>query len=289
MEIIVGKNAGICLVAQKAIDRMLEEAKKDSVYCIGEIVHNRNVVESLEKVGINFIKKVEESKGTIIIGAHGVSKDIYESIKKTNKEVIDLTCPKVMNVKKIAEEYFEKGYFIIIFGKPNHSEVLGIKSIAKNECVNIANKDQVSETLNRIKDKNRILIISQTTFSSAKFDEIVEEIKKQLKMDVILEVKKTVCSTTEIRQKETKEIAKKVNAMIIVGDKESSNTNELYSIAFKYCDNTQFVLNAEELDFSLIKKDDKIGIMAGASTPKEDIYKIKNALLEFEKINKKED
>ncbi len=289
MEIIVGKNAGICLVAQKAIDRMLEEAKKDSVYCIGEIVHNRNVVESLEKVGINFIKKVEESKGTIIIGAHGVSKDIYESIKKTNKEVIDLTCPKVMNVKKIAEEYFEKGYFIIIFGKPNHSEVLGIKSIAKNECVNIANKDQVSETLNRIKDKNRILIISQTTFSSAKFDEIVEEIKKQLKMDVILEVKKTVCSTTEIRQKETKEIAKKVNAMIIVGDKESSNTNELYSIACKYCDNTQFVLNAEELDFSLIKKDDKIGIMAGASTPKEDIYKIKNALLEFEKINKKED
>lgn len=289
MEIIVGKNAGICLVAQKAIDRMLEEAKKDSVYCIGEIVHNRNVVESLEKVGINFIKKVEESKGTIIIGAHGVSKDIYESIKKTNKEVIDLTCPKVMNVKKIAEEYFEKGYFIIIFGKPNHSEVLGIKSIAKNECENIANKDQVSETLNRIKDKNRILIISQTTFSSAKFDEIVEEIKKQLKMDVILEVKKTVCSTTEIRQKETKEIAKKVNAMIIVGDKESSNTNELYSIAFKYCDNTQFVLNAEELDFSLIKKDDKIGIMAGASTPKEDIYKIKNALLEFEKINKKED
>ena len=289
MEIIVVKNAGICLVAQKAIDRMLEEAKKDSVYCIGEIVHNRNVVESLEKVGINFIKKVEESKGTIIIGAHGVSKDIYESIKKTNKEVIDLTCPKVMNVKKIAEEYFEKGYFIIIFGKPNHSEVLGIKSIAKNECVNIANKDQVSETLNRIKDKNRILIISQTTFSSAKFDEIVEEIKKQLKMDVILEVKKTVCSTTEIRQKETKEIAKKVNAMIIVGDKESSNTNELYSIACKYCDNTQFVLNAEELDFSLIKKDDKIGIMAGASTPKEDIYKIKNALLEFEKINKKED
>lgn len=285
MDIIVGENAGICLVAQKAIDKMLEESKKASVYCIGEIVHNRNLVESLKRAGINFIERLEESKGTTIIGAHGVTKDIYEKIKKTNKKVIDLTCPKVMNIKKIAEEYFNKGYFIIILGKSNHPEVLGIKSIAKNEYENLENKDQISDLVNRINDKKRILIISQTTFSSAKFDEIVEELTKQVKGDIILEVKKTVCSTTEIRQKETKKIAKSVDAMIIVGDKNSSNTNELYKIACKYCDNTQFVLNEKELDFSLLRKNYKIGIMAGASTPNEDILAIKNALLESTEIN----
>ena len=148
-----------------------------------------------------------------------------------------------------------------------------------NECENIENKSKITELLNRIKDKKKILLISQTTQSFTIFDEIVEELKKHLKKDVILEINKTVCPTTIDRQNETREMAKNVNAMIIVGDKKSYNTNELNRIACKYCKNTQFICRAEELDLSLIDKNYKIGIMGGASTPKEDILKVEELLL----------
>lgn len=283
MKIIIGKNAGLCYIAQKTIDKALEEAKKGTVYCLGEIVHNRNVIENLKKSGVCFISNIEESKGTTIIGAHGVTKEIYEKAKKVNKKVIDLTCPVILKIKEMAEEYSKKGFFIIIVGKNNHTEVLGIKSIAGTEFANIQNKSEIPDLLNKINNKKRVLIIAQTTFNSNKFDDIIEELKKSIKSDVVLEINKTICATTDNRQKETKEMAENVDAMIIVGDKNSSNTTELYNVACKYCKNTQFVCNAEDLDFSKIKKDFKIGIMAGASTPKEDIIKVKELLLKNNK------
>ena len=283
MEIIIGKNAGLCYIAQKTIDKALEEAKKGTVYCLGEIVHNRNVIDRLKKSGICFINDIEKSKGTTIIGAHGVTKDIYEKAKKVNKEVIDLTCPVIKKIKDMAEEYSKKGFFIIIVGKNNHTEVLGIKSIAGTEFANIQNKSDIPDLEKTINNKKRILIISQTTFNSKKFDEIIEELRKSIKSDVILEINKTICATTDNRQKETEEMAENVDAMIVVGDKNSSNTTELYNVAYKYCKNTQFVCNTEDLDFSKIKKDFKIGIMAGASTPREDIIKVKELLLKNNK------
>ena len=279
MEIIIGKNAGLCSIAQRAVDKLLEETKNGSVYCLGEIVHNRNVIDSLKKAGVCFINNIDESKGTTIIGAHGVTKDIYDKTNKMKKEVIDLTCPVIIKIKKMAEEYSKKGYFIIIVGKSKHTEVLGIKSIVGSEFTNIQNIYEIPDVIKIINNKKRVLVISQTTFNSNIFDEIIEELKKTIKSDVILEINKTICPTTLDRQKETKEMAENVDVMIIVGDKNSSNTTELYNVACKYCRNTQFVCNAEELDFSLIKKSFKIGIMAGASTPKEDIFKIKDVLL----------
>lgn len=284
MEIIIGKNAGLCSVAQRAIDKLLEETKNGNVYCLGEIVHNRNVIDSLKKAGVCFINNIDESKGTTIIGAHGVTKDIYDKTDKMNKEVIDLTCPVIIKIKKMAEEYSKKGYFIIIVGKSNHTEVLGIKSIVGSEFTNIQNKYEIPDVIKIISNKKRVLVISQTTFNSNIFDEIIEELKKTIKSDVILEINKTICLTTLDRQKETKEMAKSVDVMIIVGDKNSSNTTELYNIAHKYCENTQFICCLEELNFNLLRKSYKIGIMGGASTPKEDILKVKNELLTSDRI-----
>ncbi len=279
MEIIIGKNAGFCIIAQRVIDKLLEKAKNGTIYCLGEIVHNRNVIDSLKKSGVCFINSIEESKGTTIIGAHGVTKDIYDKADKMNLDILDLTCPNVLKIHKLVNEYSKKGYFIVIVGKNNHSEVLETKSIAGNECENIENKSQIDKLLKTINNKKKILLLSQTTQSPKIFNEIAQELKKNLKSDVILEIRKTICPTTESRQKETIKIAKSVNAMIIVGDKKSYNTTELYNIACKYCKNTQFICCVEEINLSLIKKDFKVGIMGGASTPEKDIQKVEKALL----------
>lgn len=279
MEIIVGKNAGFCYGVQRAVDKALEEVKKNKTYCLGEMVHNQNVINKLENLGLCFIKTIEESKGNTIIRAHGEPKSVYKKAKEMGINLIDLTCPSVLKIQNLADEYSKKGYFIIIVGKTNHPEVLGIKSRAGCDYRVIDNKSDISELLNIINNKKKVLLISQTTHSSKKFDEIAEELKNSINSDIELEIKKTICPSTEIRQKETEEIAKKVDLMIIIGDKRSSNTNKLYDIACNFCNNVVFVSNETEINLDRFKGIKSVGIMAGASTPKEDIIKIKELLL----------
>lgn len=278
MEIIIGKNAGFCYGVQRAVDGAIEETKKGETYCLGEIVHNQNVIVNLEQKGIKFIKNIEDVRSKTIIRAHGVPKEVYEKAKKMNIDLIDLTCPSVLKIQKIAEEYYKKDFFIIIVGKENHPEVIGIKSHAGKKCIIVANKEEVYEHLKKFQEEKNILLISQTTHSSKKFDEIAEDLKKQLNKNTNFEIKKTICPSTEIRQKETKEIAKKVEMMIIIGDKRSSNTNKLYEISCEFCNKVLFIADVNELDARKIEGIKKIGIMAGASTPKEDIIMVKKKL-----------
>lgn len=280
MEIIIGENAGFCYGVKRAVDMAKREAGNGLTYCLGEIVHNQNVIENLEKEGISFINSIEEAKGKTIIRAHGVPKEVYEKAKELNISLIDLTCPSVLKIQQMVEDYSKKDYFIIIVGNNNHPEIIGIKSRARNKCIVIADKMEIYEQLEKIQNEKNILLISQTTHSSKKFDEIAEELKRQLKNNANLEIKKTICPSTEIRQKETEEIAKRVEVMIIIGDKKSSNTNKLYEISCKYCNKVLFIANEKELDMKQINGTRKIGIMAGASTPKEDIIKVKNKLEE---------
>ena len=129
MEIILGKTAGFCYGVERAVNGAKEEVTKSKeLYCLGEIVHNRNVVEELKKIGIKFIENIEEAKGTTIIRAHGIAKSVYKKAEEMNLKIKDLTCPSVLKIHKIAEEYAEKGYFIILTGKENHPEVIGIAS-----------------------------------------------------------------------------------------------------------------------------------------------------------------
>lgn len=279
MEIIIGKNAGFCYGVQRAVDRAIEEIEKEEICCLGEIVHNQNVIDGLRTKGIKFINNIEEATSNTIIRAHGEPKSVYKKAKEMDIKLIDLTCPSVLKIQNLADEYSKKGYFIIIVGKANHPEVVGIKSRAECNYRVIDNKSDISELLNIINNKNKVLLISQTTHSSKKFDEIAEELKNSINSDVKLEIKKTICPSTEIRQKETEEIAKKVDLMIIIGDKRSSNTNKLYDIACNFCNNVVFVSNETEIDLDRFNGIKRVGIMAGASTPKEDILKIKDLLL----------
>lgn len=277
MEVIVGENAGFCYGVKRAVDGAREElGKGKEIYCLGDIVHNNHVIEELKKQGMKFIDKIEEAKGKTIIRAHGVSKKVYQKAKDMNIEIKDLTCPSVLRIHKIASEYASKGFYIVLTGKKNHPEVIGIESHCGEKYSVITEKEELDELLNKIMNEQNILLISQTTYSSKKFDEIAEILNKEIKNNLV--INKTICPSTEIRQKETEEIAKQVDLMIIIGGKKSSNTKKLYDISCSFCKNVIYIENAEDFNIEDYMNIEKIGIMAGASTPKEQIEKVKGCL-----------
>ena len=290
MEIIVGKTAGFCYGVKRAIDGVKEESKNNKLFCIGEIVHNRQVIEDLQNKGVNFvddISKVHDAKSKVAIRAHGVKKEIYEIANKNKIDIIDYTCPNVLRIHEIAKEYAEKGFYIILCGKKEHPENIGtISYCGKNYSV-IQDEKELKEALKRFEKTKikKLLVISQTTFSLKKFSLIEQAIKEELKDKENIIIKNTICRKTELRQKETEEMSKKVDLMIIIGGKNSSNTIKLYEIAQKYCRNSICIETADELQIEKISKYEKIGIMAGASTPKESID---NVIKKLEKVNNEE-
>ena len=284
MELIVGRSAGFCYGVKRAVDGAKEELKKEkTIFGLGEIVHNQDVVKELETKGMHFIEDVKEANGKVVIRAHGIPKEIYKQAKEKQIELIDYTCPKVLKIHKIAEEYANKGYYIFFFLYEKHPENIGTISYCGQNKFVIEKEDDIIKALEALKNSEieKLLLISQTTYSLEKFYIIEDKIKKELPKNIELVVKNTICQATEIRQKETEQIAKKVNSMIVIGGKNSSNTKKLYEIAKQYCDTVWFIENETELEFEKIKQDDKIGIMAGASTPKESIKKVIKKLKEL--------
>lgn len=274
MDIVIGKTAGFCFGVKNAIDKVTEELNKSgNVSCLGELVHNTQITNELEKKGAKFINSIAEAEKKLVIRAHGVPKHIYEDIKKLELDIIDLTCPKVLQIHNIAEEFSKMNYFIFLVGKKDHPEIIGTKSFCGDNSIIIENIDDVKNAINVFKQTNinKALVIAQTTYSLEKFDEINNRLQKNISN---IEIKNTICNATKVRQDETKRLAQEVDAMIIIGGKNSSNSNKLYEIAKQYCKKTFFIETKEELDVNIIKKENKIGIMAGASTPQKSIDEV---------------
>ncbi len=285
MEVILGKTAGFCYGVKRAVEGAKTEIEKcRNTYCLGEIVHNKQVVEKLEKKGMKFIENLDEIKqkdANVIIRAHGVPKKIYELAKEKNVQVKDYTCPNVLKIHQIADKYSEEGYYIILCGNGNHPENLGTISHCNKNYDVIEKEEEINSIIEKIIRNNidKVLLISQTTYNLEKFRNIEKVLKNQLsEKNIELIVKNTICRATELRQKETEEIAQKVDYMIIIGGKNSSNTKKLFEIAKKHCDNTVCIETVNELDIEKVKKFNTIGIMAGASTPDESIKDVLSIL-----------
>lgn len=277
MEILLGKTAGFCYGVRNAVAKSEEKLKVyGKICCLGELVHNKQVVEKLEKIGLKIIDKVEEADKKVIIRAHGIPKEIYDKAKKKNIEIFDFTCPNVLKIHKIAEEYSQRGYYIFLMGVKNHPEIIGIKGFSGDNSYLIENEEEIDNAIEKLEKSNikKLLIISQTTFSLEKFNTYSQKIRNMIPNDIELEIKNTICNATKMRQEETDKISKQVDFMIIIGGKNSSNTKKLYEIAKKNCENTAIVETKDELDINNIKKFKKIGIMAGASTPDESINEV---------------
>lgn len=282
MEVIIGKTAGFCFGVERAIKGAKELAEKnEKIYCLGELVHNSQVVGGLEKEGmitVEELSEIIEQNQKVIFRSHGVAKEVYEEAEKRNLIYEDLTCPKVIALHKVAERYAKEDFFVILTGSKKHPENIGTISFCKKE-----NSYQLEEPENlanaieayRKTGLSKIVLISQTTYALAKFEKIAEELKKNFPELVI---ENTICAATRLRQEETKELAEKVDKMVIVGGKNSSNTKKLAEVAEKVCEKVFLVETYEELNKEDFSENDKVGIMAGASTPKESIQDIQNFL-----------
>ena len=276
----VGKYAGFCGGVTNSVTKTEKYLNEyNNLYCLGELVHNKQVIESLEEKGLKTIETLSEveDNSTVIIRAHGVANSIYEEAKSRNINLLDLTCPKVLKIHDKVSEYKDNGYFIILVGSKVHPEVIGTISFCGDKSIVIEGLDDLNEVNNIIKTNNykEVVIFAQTTIKESLFDEIVDNLKEKIPN---LVVENTICNATHLRQQECLEMAKSSDCMIIIGGKNSSNTKKLYEVAISVCPNTYLIETYKELDFNELKKYENIGIMAGASTPKTSIDEVVNNL-----------
>lgn len=276
----VGKYAGFCGGVTNSVTKTEKYLNEyNNLYCLGELVHNKQVIESLEEKGLKTIETLSEveDNSTVIIRAHGVANSIYEEAKSRNINLLDLTCPKVLKIHDKVSEYKDNGYFIILVGSKVHPEVIGTISFCGDKSIVIEGLDDLNEVNNIIKTNNYkdVVIFAQTTIKESLLDEIVDCLKEKIKN---LIVENTICNATHLRQQECLEMAKTSDCMIIIGGKNSSNTKKLYEVASSVCPNTYLVETYKEIDFNELKKYENIGIMAGASTPKTSIDEVVNNL-----------
>ena len=276
MEVILAKKAGFCFGVQKAIDMVYDEANSsnNNIYTYGPIIHNEEVVSDLESKGVKAINFDENelndlSDCTVVIRSHGVGKNIYDSLEQRNCDVVDATCPFVKKIHNIVKEESEKGKTIIIVGSEYHPEVEGIKGWVNGDAF-IVDSEEDARGIN-LDPKTPVCIVSQTTYNPEKFAKLVEIIEQK---GYDSNVVNTICNATNERQKEAKEIAGKVDAMIVIGGKNSSNTQKLYEICKAECENTFYIQTAKDMDFEKLKDFEKVGITAGASTPKKIIEEV---------------
>ena len=275
MKINQAKTAGFCFGVKRAVDKVYEllEEGKGPIYTLGPLIHNEEVVSELTKRGVRVIETPMEADtdkpGIIVIRSHGVAKKVYEQIEETGLTCIDVTCPFVKKIHRIVERESKAGRHIVIIGDAEHPEVQGIRGWCENESTVLQTVEDVTKFLDA--PPQRLCIVSQTTFNYNKFKELVEILKEKLYDRIVIN---TICNATEERQTEAKEIAKSVDAMIVIGGKHSSNTQKLYEICKEECKSTYYIQTLDDLDLESFQSTSCVGITAGASTPNNIIEEV---------------
>ena len=275
MKIIVSEYNGFCGGVKAAVlkaDKILTDEKK--LYCYGEIIHNKDVVEKLKNKGMVIVDDIPENKDAkFLIRSHGVGKNIYDRLEEKNIEVIDATCVKVKKIHKIVEEFKNKDYNIIIVGDENHPEVQGISGWCNYEAVIIKSPEELK---NIIEPTKKYCLVCQTTINLNTFEEILKTIEINNYSNII--VHNTICDATRKRQEACIALASKCDIMLIVGGKNSSNTKKLYELSKELCENTFLIQNYKEIPYNYIDKNSIVGVSAGASAPDWIIEEVINML-----------
>ena len=278
MEIIVAKSAGFCFGVKRAVDTVYSEIEKGGrIYTFGPIIHNGEVVSDLEKKGVEVIDDINDERlngeGTIIIRSHGVSKKTYEALMNSSLRVVDATCPFVKKIHTIVEKDSSLGKKIVVIGSNDHPEVAAITGWCDISCPAsvIENADEADAF--SYDGKSDITVVSQTTFRLGKFKELVDILRRK---GYNVNVVNTICNATAERQEEAREIASTADLMIVIGDSKSSNTQKLYEICSHECEYTQFVQTKDNLVMDPSRSLRRVGITAGASTPKNIIEEVQN-------------
>ena len=281
MEVTVAKTAGFCFGVQRAVDKVYEliGSCPDRLFTLGPIIHNEEVVNDLEKKGVRVASEDDlrtlPEGSTVVIRSHGVGKKVYDHLEEYGLSYVDVTCPFVLKIHRIVEKESRAGAHIVIIGDPDHPEVVGICGWCMGPYTVIRTEQDALDFVFPA-DKS-ICIVSQTTFNYNKFKDLVEILSKKRYDNTvlnILNILNTICNATEERQREAKSIAGEVDTMLVVGGRHSSNTQKLFEICKKECENTYYIQTPVDLDSDMFQCSSYVGITAGASTPKKIIEEV---------------
>lgn len=275
MEITVAKTAGFCFGVKRAVEKVYDQIAtgKKPIYTYGPIIHNEEVVRDLEEKGVQVIASKEEletlKEGVVVIRSHGVGREIYEILERQGLDLVDATCPFVKKIHKIVREQCEAGRRVIIVGNEHHPEVEGIKGWGNEYTLAVESLEEFENLALRPDEK--LCIVAQTTFNYNKFQDLVEKISKTY-YDIL--VLNTICNATQERQVEARQIASQVDVMIVIGGRNSSNTQKLYEICRRECKHTYYIQTLEDFKPEITGTVRSVGITAGASTPNQIIEEV---------------
>ena len=269
-KIILAPHAGFCFGVERAIElaekasEYTKEGKK--VFTYGPLIHNPQEIDRLKTLGVNVLNSEKEldNNTVLILRSHGIPPQKERELKSKGVEIIDATCPYVKAVHEAVQKLVEEGYFVVLVGEKNHPEVIGTWGY----LIDSKGEGIIVETLGDLKpafNKQKVGVIAQTTQNEQFFKEVVGELAVWVNE---LKVINTICNATSVRQEEVRELAPKVDVMIIIGGKNSGNTTRLYRIAKSLNPNSHHIETEEELKEEWFEKAKTVGVSAGASTPK---------------------
>lgn len=288
-EIIRAEHSGFCFGVKRALEKTESVIKNNHderrIFTFGPLIHNPLVVEDLRTKGVEVLNFIDDARSDdiVIVRSHGEKKALFLEAEEKNLELVDATCPFVKRIHTLVENAYESGYNIVIVGDKEHPEVQGINGWCENKA-NIVNSKEDAEAVKL----DNLFVVAQTTIKNEKFKEIEEVFVKNKKK---VKFNNTICNATTERQKACEQLAKKVEAMLVIGGKNSSNSRKLYEIAKKNCKKAYFIENIEDLPLQEMESCNKIGVAAGASTPEcvikeviakmSDITQEKNSMEDF--------
>lgn len=263
MKVIVADQAGVCFGVKRALDIVNAEADESGrLATLGPLIHNPQVVHALEERGVHVVRSVEEAgEGTIVMPSHGVPREVLGAAEQAGLIVVDATCPFVANVHKRVEALSREGYVVVVVGDAGHSEVKAIKSAAGDDAIVVSSVEDVDA---HDWSGKSVGIVSQTTQIPERFGEVVGRIAARAKEVVAYN---TICYATHDRQTAARNLAPRVDAMFVVGGRNSANTNRLAEICHESGVPTYHIETADEIDPKWVDGCHVVGLTAGASTP----------------------
>jgi len=264
MKVVVAESAGFCYGVRRALDTVLAAAEKAGkpMFTLGPLIHNPQVIERLASQGIGMVKSLDEvpDGSVIIMPSHGVPRQVMERARDRGLEIIDVTCPFVAKVHRVAETLVNSGFQVVLLGDAGHTEVKGIVNVCGDDAIVVSGAEELAD-----KDlKPKVGIVSQTTQSIGKYRELVSAVSERV---YEVHAYKTICNATMDRQKAALRVTSDIDVMIVVGGRNSANTRRLAEICAESGIPTHHVEVADELDGAWFMEARNVGITAGASTP----------------------
>ena len=276
--IILAEHAGFCFGVKRAVDAV-EAHIGENIATLGPLIHNEDVVRSLESRGVRCIRHVEDAQPgtTVVIRSHGAAPEVYQALKNHGIEYIDATCPFVKRIHERVRKAAELQQPVIIIGEKGHPEVIGTIGWAGKGAMTVYSDEEVIA----LPHINEAVVVAQTTITQDKWKHMLSSLESRI--DHIIPFM-SICSATQLRQQEAAQISKKADTMIVVGGLSSSNTRKLFELCREHCENVYHIEHKSELLLEKMCLGDIIGIVAGASTPDTMIREVFDYMIENEKV-----